>query len=115
MIDSISSIGSLTKSNGLDQTESTGTSLTDMLGTAAGTVATGVAGPSFGSYLADAAKGALDTVKNGEAMSFAGIQGKASTREVVDAVMDANRTLQTAIAVRDKVVSAFLDITKMQI
>ena len=115
MIDSISSIGALTKSNGLDKTESTTTSLTNMLGAAAGTVATGVAGPSFGSFLADAAKGALDSVKQGETMSFAGIQGKATTREVVDAVMEANRTLQTAVALRDKVVNAYLEISKMQI
>jgi flagellar hook-basal body complex protein FliE len=115
MIDSISSIGSLTKSNGLDETESAGSSLTNMLGAAVGTAATGVAGPSFASFLGDAAKSALDSVKQGEAMSFAGIQGKATTREVVDAVMDANRTLQTAVALRDKVISAYLEVAKMQI
>lgn len=117
MINSISGIGALTKSNGLDQMDSTSgsSSLANMFGTAVGTAATGVAGPSFGSFLADAAKGALDSVKQGEAMSFAGIQGKADTREVVDAVMEANRTLQTAVALRDKVVSAYLEISKMQI
>jgi len=47
-------------------------------------------------------------------MSFAGIKGTATTREVVDAVMQAQQTLQTAIAIRDKVVSAFLDVTRMQ-
>ena len=36
------------------------------------------------------------------------------TREVVDAVMQAQQTLQTAIAIRDKVVTAFLDVTRMQ-
>ena len=115
MIDSISSIGTLTKSSGLDQTETTGNSLSNMLGTAVGAAATGVAGPSFGSFLADAAKGALDSVKQGETMSFAVFQGKATTREVVDAVMEANRTLQTAVALRDKVVSAYLEVSKMQI
>ena len=47
--------------------------------------------------------------------SFEGIQGKANTREVVDAMLSAEQSLQTAIALRDKIVSAYLDITKMQI
>ena len=41
--------------------------------------------------------------------------GKANTREVVDAVMQAEQSLQTAIAFRDKIVNAYLEITKMQI
>ncbi len=72
-------------------------------------------GQSFGDVLKQMATEAMDNVKQGEAMSFAGIQGKASTREVVDAVMQAEQSLQTAISLRDKVVSAFLDVTKMQI
>ena len=115
MIDSISSIGSLTKSSGLDRTETAGNSFSNILGAAVGTAATGVAGPTFGSFLSQAATNALDSVKQGETMSFAGIQGKATTREVVDAVMEANRTLQTAVALRDKVVSAYLEVSKMQI
>jgi flagellar hook-basal body complex protein FliE len=58
---------------------------------------------------------AINSVKGGEAMSFAGIQGKSNTREVVDAVLQAEQTLKTATAFRDKIVSAYLDITKMQI
>jgi flagellar hook-basal body complex protein FliE len=48
-------------------------------------------------------------------MSFAGMQGKANTREVVDAVMQADQTLRTAVALRDRLVSAYLDVVKMQI
>lgn len=73
------------------------------------------AGQSFGEVLTQMATDAMNNVKQGEALSFAGLQGKASTREVVDAVMQAEQSLQTAISLRDKVVSAFLDITKMQI
>lgn len=68
----------------------------------------------FGAVLANAASGAVNSLKNAESMSFAGIKGTATTREVVDSVMEAQQTLQTAIALRDKVVSAFLEITKMQ-
>jgi flagellar hook-basal body complex protein FliE len=60
-------------------------------------------------------KALINSVKGGEAMSFAGIQGKSNTREVVDAVLQAEQTLKTATAFRDKIVSAYLDITKMQI
>jgi flagellar hook-basal body complex protein FliE len=48
-------------------------------------------------------------------MSFKAIQGNANTREVVDAVLEAQQSLQTAMALRDKIVSAYLEVTKMQI
>ena len=57
---------------------------------------------------------AVSSLKGAESMSFAGIKGTASTREVVDSMLQAEQTLQTAIAIRDKVVSAFLEVTKMQ-
>ena len=44
-----------------------------------------------------------------------GMLGKATTREVVEAVMSADQTLQTAMAFRDKIVSAYLEIVKMPI
>lgn len=72
-------------------------------------------GQSFGEVLGNMAVQAVNDIKLGEVKSFEGIQGKASTREVVDAVMQAEQALQTAIAFRDKIVSAYLDITKMQI
>ena len=43
------------------------------------------------------------------------LQGKASVQQVVEAVMSAERQLQTAIAVRDKVVAAYLEISRMAI
>jgi flagellar hook-basal body complex protein FliE len=64
--------------------------------------------------LGNMATQAMDSVKGAESMSFAGIKGTATTREVVDSMLQAEQTLQTAIAIRDKVVSAFLDVTKMQ-
>jgi flagellar hook-basal body complex protein FliE len=73
------------------------------------------AGPSFIDVLKGTASDMFGELKNAETMSYDGITGKASTRDVVDAVMNADRSLQTAIAIRDKVVSAYLDITKMPI
>jgi flagellar hook-basal body complex protein FliE len=54
-------------------------------------------------------------VKTGEATALAGINGQATTNQVVQAVMTAEQTLQAAIAIRDKVVTAFLEIGRMQI
>ncbi len=72
-------------------------------------------GQTFSAVLGDMMTTAMDNIKEGEVKSFEGLQGKASTREVVDAVMQAEQSLQTAMTIRDKLVSAFLDITKMQI
>lgn len=74
-----------------------------------------VVGPSFSEVLKGTATDMFSELKNAESMSYKGIEGTASTRQVVDAVMNADRSLQTAIAIRDKVVSAYLDITKMPI
>ncbi|KQQ58289.1 flagellar hook-basal body protein FliE [Rhizobium sp. Leaf311] len=118
MIDSISSLKSLSNDSSKDSVSEITSSLTSLAGSAvstAATAATAVTGPSFASVLGGVATDAVESLKKGEAMSFAGIQGKANTREVVDAVMQADQTLKTAVALRDKIVSAYLDIVKMQI
>jgi flagellar hook-basal body complex protein FliE len=69
----------------------------------------------FGAVLAEAALNAANVLKAGEAASVAGIRGQASVQQVVEAVMAAEQTLQSSIAIRDKVVSAYLEISRMQI
>ena len=69
----------------------------------------------FGDVLGQMAMDAIGVVKSGEATSIAGVRGTASTQEVVEAVMAAEQTLQTGIAIRDKVVSAYLEISRMSI
>lgn len=83
----------------------------------ASAVSPGVAAgaPDFGTVLANVAAGAMDTLKAGEAAAIAGLEGKASAQEVVQAVMSAERTLQTALAIRDKVVAAYQEISRMAI
>lgn len=115
MIDAIQTgLSALSKTGlgGVDKSDDTASSLVGGAATVAGTA---VAGPGFGAILGDMAKDAMQSLKQGESASISGIQGKANTREVVDAVMSADQTLKTAVALRDKVVSAYLDITKMQI
>ncbi len=72
-------------------------------------------GADFGSMLARMAVDTADTVKAAEAVSISGVKGEASVQQVVEAVMAAEQSLQTAIAVRDKVVSAYLEISRMTI
>ncbi|MFN3622612.1 MAG: flagellar hook-basal body complex protein FliE [Hyphomicrobium sp.] len=72
-------------------------------------------GADFGSMLARMAGDTVDTLKGAEAVSVAGIRDKASVQQVVESVMAAEQSLQTAIAVRDKVVSAYMEISRMAI
>jgi flagellar hook-basal body complex protein FliE len=58
---------------------------------------------------------AANVIRTAETTSVAGIQGRASVQQVVEAVMAAEQTLQGAVAVRDKVVAAYLEISRMQI
>ncbi|MEH3147166.1 MAG: flagellar hook-basal body complex protein FliE [Methylobacterium frigidaeris] len=74
------------------------------------------AGPAdFGSVMAQLAAGTSQSLKAGEAAAIAGIQGKATAQQVVEAVMSAEQSLQTAIAIRDKVVNAYLELSRMAI
>jgi len=73
------------------------------------------AGSDFASLLRDGAKSAIESGKKSEEMSKQAIAGKADVRDVVAAVNNAELTLQTVVAVRDKVISAYSDILKMPI
>jgi flagellar hook-basal body complex protein FliE len=62
-----------------------------------------------------AAEGAVDALKQGEQVSLQGVMGKADIAQVAAAVANADATLQTIVAVRDRVISAYQDIIKMAI
>ena len=113
MIESIKGVSSLFSTNPLSgvTNETSSSSSTTMTGQTGGTST----GMSFAQVMGDMATDMVDTLKAGEAKSFEGIRGTANTREVVDAVMNAEQTLQTAIAFRDKVVTAYLEVSRMQI
>ena len=83
----------------------------------AGKAASQVAAPQadFKATLQHIAMQTVNDIKAADAAAIAGIDRRMDTRKVVDAVMAAEHSLQTAIAVRDKVVSAYLDISRMQI
>lgn len=70
---------------------------------------------SFADMVGDAVQGAIDTGRKGEKLSAEAIAGTADLRDVVTAVTNAEVTLQTALAIRDKVVQAYQDIMRMPI
>jgi flagellar hook-basal body complex protein FliE len=72
-------------------------------------------GTGFGDLLKNAMEGAIDSQKQGEAASMAAVAGKADINSVVMAVTNAQMTLQTVVAVRDKVVQAYQQILQMPI
>ena len=69
----------------------------------------------FGTLMADMASSTVESMKNADTMAVQGITGEASTREVVDAVMQAEQALRTSIAIRDKIVTAYLETSRMAI
>jgi flagellar hook-basal body complex protein FliE len=69
----------------------------------------------FGGVLEQVAADAIGSLKGGEAASVSYIQGKVSAQSVVEAVMSAEQTLQMAVAVRDKVVQAYQEVSRMAI
>ena len=70
---------------------------------------------SFQEALKQVAADGTQALSRAEAVSLQGLNGQAQTREVVDAVMQAEQTLQAAIAIRDKIVTAYLEISRMSI
>jgi flagellar hook-basal body complex protein FliE len=84
-------------------------------GAAAPGGASGIQAVSFGSVLGDLAADAVGALQNAESTSLNALQGKVDTRTAVDAVMSAEQSLQAAIAIRDKVVTAYLEISRIQI
>lgn len=72
-------------------------------------------GKSFADLVGQAVSSAIATGHHGEAMSARAMAGKADIGEVVTAVTNAELTLQTALAIRDRVISAYQDIMSMPI
>jgi flagellar hook-basal body complex protein FliE len=73
-------------------------------------------GAFFAAALSEAAGNTVASLGRAETLSLQALQGgEVQTREVVDAVMSAEQSLQAAIAIRDKIVTAYLEISRMQI
>ena len=71
------------------------------------------AGDEFSSLVKDAIDEAIKIGKKGETATIAGINDHADLNKVVTAVAEAELTLQTVVAVRDKVLDAYKEILRM--
>jgi flagellar hook-basal body complex protein FliE len=93
-----------------------GSVATQVVGGPSITSSTVAAAPAdFGSVLAQVTQDTIGKLKGAEATSISGLQGQASVQQIVESVSDAQSSLQTAIAVRDKVVSAYQELSRMAI
>ena len=72
-------------------------------------------GESFGDVMAQALASAQDIGRQSEAVSISAIASQADLNEIVTAVNNAEMTLQTVVAVRDKVIQAYQEIMRMPI
>ena len=69
----------------------------------------------FSSMISQMIAETAEALHRAEGASVAGIHGKASVQTVVEAVLGAEQTLQAAIAIRDKITAAYLELCRMNI
>ena len=69
----------------------------------------------FSDFLSGAIKDSIGTMNKGEQAATAQLAGKANIVDVVNSVNAAELTLDTVVAVRDKVVAAYQSIMNMPI
>ena len=72
-------------------------------------------GNSFGDILKTTARNTIDTLRAGERASAKAVEGDASLPEVVQAVTASEITLQTVVAIRDRLVTAYQEILRMPV
>ncbi|MBS0473022.1 MAG: flagellar hook-basal body complex protein FliE [Proteobacteria bacterium] len=87
-------------------------------GAAAGSTAaatTGAGTGDFSNLLSDVLKDSIGNLKHGETAAARQVTGQANIVDVVTAVNQAELTLDTVVAVRDKVVQAYQSIMNMPI
>jgi flagellar hook-basal body complex protein FliE len=74
-----------------------------------------VAQPGFSEMIAGTIEDTLKATRQGEQALAAGASGKAELVDVVTAVANAETTLETMVALRDRVISAYQEIMRMPI
>ena len=70
---------------------------------------------TFLEMLGKVAQDSIDSNKKAEALTEQTVVGQAELMDVVNAVANAEVTLQTVVAVRDRVMSAYQEILRMPI
>ena len=70
---------------------------------------------SFGSMVKAGVEKVVETQKKSEQLSADAVMGKANISDVVQAVTEAEVVVQTAKAVRDRVIGAYQEIMRMPV
>ena len=83
--------------------------------TSSGAAGQGVQGPDFGKLLTDQLQGVVDQGKRSDQMSLDLVNGKANVVDVVTAISQTQLAMESMVAVRDKVISAYEEIMRMPI
>ncbi|SFT45901.1 flagellar hook-basal body complex protein FliE [Pseudovibrio denitrificans] len=104
-----------TFTSGVNDVSSTARTRQYLVGGPQDTQATqGVQG-SFADTMAEVVRETAGDLKTAEATSVAAVRGEVSAQKVVEAVMKAELSLKSAVAVRDKVVEAYQEFSRMSI
>jgi flagellar hook-basal body complex protein FliE len=85
------------------------------IGASASASAAAAPAASFSDFLSGAMQNAVGTMQTGEQMAAKQVAGHADVVDVVNAVNSAELTLDTVVAVRDKVIAAYQNIMQMPI
>jgi flagellar hook-basal body complex protein FliE len=72
-------------------------------------------GSSFLDMVGSALQGAASSGYRSESVATRSLSGKADLTDVVTAIADAENALNTVVAIRDRVITAYQDIIKMPI
>jgi flagellar hook-basal body complex protein FliE len=73
------------------------------------------AGPSFGELLRSAATSVVDAGRRADTQTHAMASGKGNVVDVVTAVAETEVAVETMVAVRDRIISAYEEIMRMPI
>ena len=71
--------------------------------------------PDFSSIMKNIAQEAVGTIQGAEQTAIDGLNNKVDSQTVVEAMANAEMTVRTATAVRDKVIEAYQEILRMPI
>lgn len=77
--------------------------------------ASGAGAENFAGMVGNAAEAALQTMRSAEQTTAQGVVGKADVQQVVQALSNAEVTMQAVVTIRDKVLSAYNDVMHMSV
>lgn len=113
-LNALSQLSTLARSSALEGGASVlGSAFAQSLAAPAAQSGSSVNGSGFASFLETQVRDSVALVGKGEAVAMDALQGKASLQDTVNAVMGAEQSFQTMLAIRDKLVSAFQEFSHM--